>query len=81
MGTQLYTILIRGVPDLLLMLLIFYGVQTGLSRLTHERVGPTSKSTPFTAGVLTLGFIYGAYFTETSRRAAGLCPRPVPGAA
>ena len=33
---QVYTTLIRGVPDLLLMLLIFYGLQTGLSRLTSE---------------------------------------------
>ena len=66
---QLYTTLIRGVPDLLLMLLIFYGVQTGLSRVTHELGWAYIEIDPFTAGVLTLGFIYGAYFTETFRGA------------
>ena len=72
---QLYTTLIRGVPDLLLMLLIFYGVQTGLSRLTHELGWAYIEIDPFTAGVLTLGFIYGAYFTETFRGALLAVPR------
>ncbi|MFN3356123.1 MAG: ABC transporter permease [Pseudomonas sp.] len=72
---QLYTTLIRGVPDLLLMLLMFYGVQTGLSRLT-QRVGwAYIDIDPFSAGVLTLGFIYGAYFTETFRGALLAVPR------
>jgi histidine transport system permease protein len=31
---QLYTTLIRGVPDLVLMLLIFYSLQTWLTALT-----------------------------------------------
>ena len=66
---QLYTTLIRGVPDLLLMLLIFYGLQTGLSRLTNALGWAYIEIDPFSAGVLTLGFIYGAYFTETFRGA------------
>lgn len=72
---QLYTTLIRGVPDLLLMLLIFYGVQTGLSRLTQELGMVYIEIDPFSAGVLTLGFIYGAYFTETFRGALLAVPR------
>lgn len=72
---QLYTTLIRGVPDLLLMLLIFYGVQTGLSRLTQQLGWAYIEIDPFTAGVLTLGFIYGAYFTETFRGALLAVPR------
>ena len=72
---QLYTTLIRGVPDLLLMLLIFYGVQTGLSRLTQELGWAYIEIDPFSAGVLTLGFIYGAYFTETFRGALLAVPR------
>ena len=66
---QVYTTLIRGVPDLLLMLLIFYGLQTGLSRLTSELGWAYIDVDPFSAGVITLGFIYGAYFTETFRGA------------
>jgi histidine transport system permease protein len=52
-----YTTLIRAVPDLVLMLLLFYSIQMLLNQ------------DPFVAGVLTLGFIYGAYFTETFRGA------------
>jgi len=72
---QLYTTLVRGVPDLLLMLLIFYGVQTGLSRLTQAMGWAYIEIDPFSSGVLTLGFIYGAYFTETFRGALLAVPR------
>ena len=72
---QLYTTLVRGVPDLLLMLLIFYGAQTGLSRLTQALGWAYIEIDPFSSGVLTLGFIYGAYFTETFRGALLAVPR------
>ncbi|QVN00999.1 ABC transporter permease subunit [Pseudomonas rhodesiae] len=72
---QLYTTLVRGVPDLLLMLLIFYGAQTGLSRLTRTLGWDYIEIDPLSAGVLTLGFIYGAYFTETFRGALLAVPR------
>lgn len=72
---QLYTTLIRGVPDLLLMLLIFYGLQTGLSRLTAQLGWEYIEIDPFNAGIITLGFIYGAYFTETFRGALLAVPR------
>lgn len=65
-----YTTLIRGIPDLVLMLLIFYGGTMGLNSLL-EWLGSeeTIDINPFVAGVLTLGFIYGAYMTETFRGA------------
>lgn len=72
---QLYTTLIRGVPDLLLMFFVFYGVQTGLSRLTQALGWAYIEIDPFAAGVLTLGFIYGAYFTETFRGSLLAVPR------
>lgn len=72
---QVYTTLIRGVPDLVLMLLIFYGLQTGVSRLTSAMQWPYLEIDPFTAGALTLGFIYGAYFTEILRGALLAVPR------
>src|ERR1700740_3463023 len=62
---QLYTTLIRGVPDLVLMLLIFYSLQTWLTSLTDFMEWEYIEINPFSAGVITLGFIYGAYFTET----------------
>ncbi len=66
---QLYTTLIRGVPDLVLMLLIFYSLQTWLTSLTDFMEWEYIEIDPFGAGVITLGFIYGAYFTETFRGA------------
>jgi arginine/ornithine transport system permease protein len=66
----LYSTLIRGIPDLVLMLLIFYGGQIGLNWLL-DLVGYEDgmEIDPFVAGVLTIGFIYGAYMTETFRGA------------
>jgi len=67
---QLYTTIIRGIPDLVLMLLIFFGGQVLINR-----VGPILgydeyiDINPFIAGVSTIGFIFGAYMTETFRGA------------
>lgn len=65
----LYTTLIRGIPDLVLLLLIFFSMQIHLNALTDALRLPYIDIEPFSAGVLTLGFIYGAYFTETFRGA------------
>jgi arginine/ornithine transport system permease protein len=72
----LYTTLIRGVPELVLMLLIFYGGTIGLNNLL-ELMGSeeTVDINPFFAGVLTIGFIYGAFMTETFRGAILAIPK------
>lgn len=72
---QLYTTLIRGVPDLVLMLLIFYSLQTWLTVITVGLGWEYIEINPFIAGIITLGFIYGAYFTETFRGAMLAVPR------
>lgn len=68
-----YATLIRGVPDLVLMLLIFYGGQIALNAVV-QRLGWGGETgsidvDPFVAGTITIGFIYGAYFAETFRGA------------
>ena len=65
-----YTTVIRGVPDLVLMLLVFYGGQVMVNQLA-PLVGYEDyiEISEFVAGVGTLGFIYGAYMTETFRGA------------
>lgn len=65
-----YTTVIRGIPDLVLMLLIFFGGQMLVNDLAY-RVGYSGyiDINPFVAGVLTIGFIFGAYMTETFRGA------------
>ncbi len=69
-----YTTLIRGIPDLVLMLLIFYGLQMVLNQITTLCGFSHLDIAPLPAGIITLGFIYGAYFTETFRGAAMAIP-------
>ena len=71
-----YTTIIRGIPELVLMLLVFYGGTIGLNTLL-EVMGSeaTVDINPFVAGVLTIGFIYGAYMTETFRGAILSIPK------
>ena len=65
-----YTTLIRGVPALVLMLLVFYGGQLAVNEVA-ARLGHTDyiDVDPFVAGVLTIGFVFGAYLAETFRGA------------
>lgn len=66
----LYTTVIRGVPDLVLMLLIFYGGQTLVNTIAPKfGFDDFIDVNPFIAGVMTIGFIFGAYLSETFRGA------------
>ncbi|MGM0638312.1 MAG: ABC transporter permease [Pseudomonadota bacterium] len=70
----LYTTVIRGVPDLVLMMLLFFGGQMALNVLTdaiYDRFGVDwyVNLNAFAAGALTIGFIFGAYMGETFRGA------------
>ncbi|OYD25853.1 ABC transporter permease [Oceanimonas baumannii] len=85
----LYTTVIRGIPDLVLMMLIFFGGQVllnnslySLNESLNEWLGggdPGHEWTsyvpdyieisPFIAGIVTIGFIFGAYMAETFRGA------------
>jgi arginine/ornithine transport system permease protein len=70
LAAQIYTTVIRGIPDLVLMLLVYFGGQVFINQ-----VGPMVgydeyiDINPFIAGVSTIGFIFGAYMTETFRGA------------
>lgn len=70
-----YTTLIRSVPDLVIMLLLFYSLQLGLNQITEALQMNQIDINPFVAGVITLAFIYGAYFTETFRGAFQSVPK------
>jgi len=71
-----YTTIIRSVPDLVLMLLIYFGGQVFVNYLAlligYEEYIEIS---PFIAGVSTIGFIFGAYLTETFRGAIIAVPK------
>ena len=67
---DVYSTVIRGVPDLVWLLLLYYGGQIVVNDIAAAlgyRRGP--QINPFIAGVLTIGFVYGAYMTETFRGA------------
>ena len=72
---DVYTTLIRGVPDLVLMLLAFYGGQALVNWIVQKMGGEYVDIDPFIAGTLTVGFIFGAYLTETFRGAILAVPR------
>lgn len=67
---QVYTTVIRGIPDLVLMLLVFYGGQMLVNQIALS-VGYEEyvNINPYIAGVSTIGFIFGAYMAETFRGA------------
>ncbi|MGP4843725.1 ABC transporter permease [Marinobacter sp. 1Y8] len=73
-GATIYTTLIRGVPDLVMMLLFYYGGQVLVNMLSdfiyyEYDIDFFFQFDPFIAGVLTIGLIFGAYMTETFRGA------------
>lgn len=71
-----YTSIVRGIPELVMMLLIFYGGAIGLNTLLEKMGSDASVDlNPFIAGSLTIGFIYGAYMTETFRGAILAIPK------
>jgi len=84
-----YTTIVRGIPDLVLMMLIFFGGQILLNNslyslnetinewMTHwnsahewaQYLPDYVDVSPYVAGILTIGFIFGAYMAETFRGA------------
>lgn len=85
----LYTTIIRGIPDLILMLLIFFGGQMLINNVCYSineglneyfsAADPAHEwysylpdyidISPYFAGIVTIGFIFGAYMAETFRGA------------
>jgi len=85
----IYTTVIRGIPDLILMLIIFFGGQVLINNMSYsfnEWINevltgyyPNHEWTsylpdyidisPYLAGIITIGFIFGAYMAETFRGA------------
>ena len=70
-----YTTIIRGIPDLVLLTLIFFGGQIMVNNLGKSMGWGYIDISPFIAGVLTLGFIFGAYMGETFRGAILAVPK------
>ncbi|WP_448327672.1 ABC transporter permease [Sulfitobacter sp. M13] len=71
-----YTTIVRGVPDLVLILLVFFGGQVTLNNIgAITGLWGYVEISQFAAGAGTIGVIFGAYFTETFRGAIIAIPR------
>jgi polar amino acid transport system permease protein len=74
-GFEGYTTLVRAVPDLVLILLLYYAGTDGVNRmLVSIGLGPIEVN-GLVAAVFVLGFVYGAFATEVLR--AGIQAVPV----
>jgi len=76
LAADTYTTVIRGVPELVLLLLIYYGtptlIQNVASGMGYDIIININS---FVTGVWTLGFIYGAFSTEVFRGAILAVPK------
>lgn len=72
---EFYSTVIRGVPDLVWMFMLFFGGQMLINDIAAQLGAPPVDINPFLAGVLTIGFIFGAYMTETFRGAIMAVPK------
>lgn len=71
-----YTTIVRGIPDLVVMLLLYNGGQVALNYLgSVTGLWKFAELNQFVAGVITIGFIFGAYMSETFRGAYMAIPR------
>jgi polar amino acid transport system permease protein len=67
---DIYTTVFRGVPELLTVLIVYFGASLALNGIMRAFGSDQSVELhPFIAGVLALGFAFGAYATEVFRGA------------
>lgn len=66
---DLYTTVIRSVPELILIVGLYYAGTDGLNRLLAALNLPPVEVNGFIAAVAVLGFVQGAYMTEVLRGA------------
>ena len=71
-----YTTIVRGVPDLVLILLVLFGGQQLANQIgALTGLWDYAEISQFAAGVGTIGVVFGGYMTETFRGAIMAIPR------
>lgn len=71
----LYTTLVRGVPELLVVLIVFFGASLAVQGVARWfGYDGYVEVSPFVAGVIALGLAFGAYATEVFRGAFQAVP-------
>ncbi len=72
---DVYSTIFRGVPELVVVLLIYFGSTGVLTTISGWFGGGFVELNPFAAGTLALGICFGAYATEVFRGALLTIPR------
>lgn len=72
-----YTTVVRSLPELLVVLLLYFSVATGAEKLLRHfaLVGENFEFSPFWAATIALAFVCGAFMTEVMRAAYLAVPR------
>jgi polar amino acid transport system permease protein len=73
-AAETYTTLVRAVPELLLIIMLYYAGTTALNSLLANYGISAVQVSGFAAGVGVLGFVQGAYSTEVLRAAIQAVP-------
>lgn len=73
---RLYVDLFRALPEILIVFLLFYGLDAAINALLELVFGTVANLTisPFVAGVLSLALVFGAYGAEVFRGARSGVP-------
>jgi polar amino acid transport system permease protein len=70
-----YTTIVRGIPELLAILLVYFGASVVLMKIAGLfGYSGYIELSPFLAGTAALGFMYGAYASEVVRGAIDAIP-------
>jgi len=70
-----YTTIVRGIPELLAILLVYFGASVVLMKIAGLfGYSGYIELSPFLAGTVALGFMYGAYASEVVRGAIDAIP-------
>jgi len=70
-----YSTLVRGIPELLWVLLIYFGTVNAMRAIGHVFGIANLSLSAFAAGVIALGLCFGAYATEVFRGAILSIPK------
>jgi len=76
LAANIYTTIFRGLPELLTLFLVFYGVQLGVQRVVQFLSPGTSiEINAFVAGMVALGVVFSSYASEVFLSAFRAIPR------
>lgn len=76
LAANIYTTIFRGLPELLTLFLVFYGVQLGVQRIAaFFNPGAYVEINAFAAGMVALGVVFSSYASEVFLSAFRAIPR------